>query len=91
MPRHLTSMPGHRTPDWRPAAFIPARPSAFPARPTASSILAQGKAALAAAALGCGRKSTRRLKACPIIPPTDASPVMKQAFSLPSPQGAALG
>jgi hypothetical protein len=51
---------------------------------------------LAAAALGCGRKSTRRLKACPIIPPTDASPVMKQAFSLPSiyhlfPQGVALG
>jgi hypothetical protein len=71
-------------------------PIAFPPRPTASSILAQGKAAIAAAALGCGPKGTRRLKACPIIPPTDASPVMKQAFSLPSiyhlfPQGAALG
>jgi hypothetical protein len=59
-------------------------------------MLAQGKAALAAAALGCDRKRTRRLKACPIIPPNGASPVMKQAFSLRSilhlpTQGLALG
>jgi hypothetical protein len=56
----------------------------------------QGKAASAAAALGCGRKSTRSLKGCPINQPNDAPALMKQAFSLPSiyrlfPQGLALG
>jgi hypothetical protein len=73
-----------------------ATPAAISPRPTASPILAQGKAASAAAALGCGRKSTRSLKGCPINQPNDAPALMKQAFSLPSiyrlfPQGVALG
>jgi len=50
---------------------------------------------MAAAALGCGRKSTRSLKGCPIDRPTDAPVLIKQAFSLRSifhllTQGAAL-
>jgi hypothetical protein len=73
-----------------------ATPAAISPRPTASPILAQGKAASAAAALGCGRKTIRRLKACPINQPNDAPALMKQAFSLPSidhlfPQSLALG
>ena len=63
-------------------------------RPTASFILAQGKAAWAAAALGLAGSRARRLKACLIH--RRVPPVMKQAFSLPSllhlpSQGVALG
>ena len=50
-------------PTSRPTAF-PTRQAAFPTRPTASFILAQGKAAMAAAALGFGRRSPRNLKGC---------------------------
>ena len=63
-------------------------------RPTASFILAQGKAAMAAAALGLARKEPRSLKGCLIHRRTP--PIMKQAFSLQLiyhllTQGVALG